>query len=383
MKIKAKTKDQRLIVKVKFSSKEKFNEKLVEAFSRVYMRGFLKPTILKKNLIEYSGPIGISLSERLKTPISSYDFFFMVEQIVVSVEKLKRNKFSLNHIILDMQNSYINSVTKELQLIYLPMEARKDDVDFCEFIEKIIYSVIPASVKDADQISKFTYFFKSLKKFDIDAIEKYIEKTDRSIVNTIRKSNMGQSGFITNKQKVYYEHYDNNVDATAILEEDEKNGLLNKEDEATGLLTEEDEATGLLIDDTDDTGKLDDEETGLLVNDESVYSADSAETALLIENDVRYPSLLRILTDEVISINKPVFRIGKENSYVDYFVMNNNAVSRSHADIITRGINYFVVDLNSRNHTYINNQILLVKCETQIFDGDILKLANEEFIFRT
>lgn len=362
MKIKAKTKDQRLIVKVKFSSKEKFNEKLVEAFSRVYMRGFLKPTILKKNLIEYSGPIGISLSERLKTPISSYDFFFMVEQIVVSVEKLKRNKFSLNHIILDMQNSYINSVTKELQLIYLPMEARKDDVDFCEFIEKIIYSVTPASDKDADQISKFTYFFKSLKKFDGDAIEKYIAKTDRSIVNTIRKSNIGQSGFITNKKKDYYDHYDNDDDATDKLDEDE--------------------ATGLLDDDMDETCNLEDEETGLLINDESDYSDGSDETALLAENDVHYPSLLRILTDEVISINKPVFRIGKENSYVDYFVMNNNAVSRSHADIITRGNNYFVVDLNSKNHTYINNQMLLVKCETQIFDGDILKLANEEFIFR-
>lgn len=372
MKIKAKAKDQRLIVKVKFSSKEKFDEKLVEAFSRVYMRGFLKPTILKKNLIEYSGPTGISLSERLKTPISSYDFFFMVEQIVVSVEKLKRNKFSLNYIILDMQNSYINSVTKELQLIYLPLEDKKDDVDFCEFIEKIIYSLIPASDKDTDQISKFTYFLKSLKRFDGDAIEKYIAKIDRSIVNTIRKSNVGQSGFITNKKKDYYDHYDNDDDATDKLDEDE----------ATGLLDDEDEATGLLNDDMDETGNLEDEETGLLVNDESDYSDGSDETALLVENDVHYPSLLRILTDEVISINKPVFRIGKENSYVDYFVMNNNAVSRSHADIITRGNNYFVVDLNSKNHTYINNQMLLVKCETQIFDGDILKLANEEFIFR-
>lgn len=372
MKIKAKAKDQRLIVKVKFSSKEKFDEKLVEAFSRVYMRGFLKPTILKKNLIEYSGPIGISLSERLKAPISSYDFFFMVEQIVVSVEKLKRNKFSLNHLILDMQNSYINSVTKELQLIYLPLIDKTDDVDFCEFIEKIIYSVTPASDKDADQISKFTYFLKSLKRFDGDEIEKYIAKTDRSIVNTIRKSNIGQSGFITNKKKDYYDHYDNDDDATDKLDEDE----------ATGLLDDEDEATGLLNDDMDETGNLEDEETGLLVNDESDYSDGSDETALLAENDVHYPSLLRILTDEVIRINKPVFRIGKENSYVDYFVMNNNAVSRSHADIITRGNNYFVVDLNSKNHTYINNQMLLVKCETQIFDGDILKLANEEFIFR-
>ncbi len=139
--------------------------------------------------------------------------------------------------------------------------------------------------------------------------------------------------------------------------------MLSKEDERTGLLEKENS------------------ENTLFVSDETNDFEDTAETALLLDN-VNFPSLLRILTNEVVYINKPVFRIGKEKSYVDYFVMNNNAISRSHADIITRGNKYFVVDLNSKNHSYINNRILLVKCETQIFDGDILKLANEEFIFR-
>jgi pSer/pThr/pTyr-binding forkhead associated (FHA) protein len=97
---------------------------------------------------------------------------------------------------------------------------------------------------------------------------------------------------------------------------------------------------------------------------------------------VHYPALLRVLTNETISVNKPVFRLGKERSYVDYFVTNNNAVSRSHADIITRGRKYFVIDLNSKNHTYINDQIIAVHCETEIRNGDRLKLGNEEFIFR-
>ena len=64
-----------------------------------------------------------------------------------------------------------------------------------------------------------------------------------------------------------------------------------------------------------------------------------------------------------------------------YFVTNNIAVSRSHADIITRGTLYFVMDLNSKNHTYINNQEIPIHCEVEIHDGDRLKLGNEEFVF--
>lgn len=99
------------------------------------------------------------------------------------------------------------------------------------------------------------------------------------------------------------------------MNEDEATGLLDDFDEATGLLSDEDEATGLLCENN---------------------------------ANIHYPSLFRVLSNEVISVNKPVFRLGKERSYVDYFVTNNIAVSRSHADIITRGNRYFVKDLNSK-----------------------------------
>lgn len=35
--------------------------------------------------------------------------------------------------------------------------------------------------------------------------------------------------------------------------------------------------------------------------------------------------------NEKIKLVKPVFRIGKEKSYVDYFIGDNTTVSRSHA----------------------------------------------------
>ena len=125
------------------------------------------------------------------------------------------------------------------------------------------------------------------------------------------------------------------------------------------------------------------EDTALLIEETSAY--DDEETGLLVENnfsqpEVHFPTLERTLTGEKILVNKAVFRLGKERSYVDYFV-NNNVVSRSHADIIIRGKNYYIKDLNSKNYTYLNNERIPVQMEMQIYDGDIIKLGNEEFVF--
>lgn len=94
------------------------------------------------------------------------------------------------------------------------------------------------------------------------------------------------------------------------------------------------------------------------------------------------PHLLRMKNNEKIDLNKPVFRIGKEKSYVDYFIGDNSAISRSHANIISRDGEYFVVDTNSTNHTYVNGQMIQSNVETKIAQGTKIKFANEDFEFR-
>lgn len=98
---------------------------------------------------------------------------------------------------------------------------------------------------------------------------------------------------------------------------------------------------------------------------------------------VRYPVLTHVRTGAVITIDKPVFRIGKEKAYVDYFVSNNTTVSRSHVDIIRRGNTWYAKDLNSRNGTFINNRRLIRETENELRDGDLLRLSDEEYVFRT
>ena len=112
--------------------------------------------------------------------------------------------------------------------------------------------------------------------------------------------------------------------------------------------------------------------------------ASIGETTVLNSNQMvnAQPYLVRMKTDEHIPLTKPVFRIGKEKSYVDYFISDNTAISRSHANVLIREGKYYIVDTNSTNHTYVDDQLLSSKMETEIVHGTKIRLANEDFEFR-
>ena len=93
------------------------------------------------------------------------------------------------------------------------------------------------------------------------------------------------------------------------------------------------------------------------------------------------PNLVRQTTNEKIFITKRNFLIGKSSERADYTVTNNNAISRVHAEISVVGNEYYVVDKNSTNKTYVNNRIVNPDTSVQIFEGDEIKLANEVFTF--
>jgi len=115
----------------------------------------------------------------------------------------------------------------------------------------------------------------------------------------------------------------------------------------------------------------------------ATYGETTVLNAGVIQQEVKLqPYLIRAKNNERIALNKPVFRIGKEKSYVDYFISDNTAISRSHANVISRDDEYFVVDTNSTNHTYVNGMMIQSNVETKIVDGAKIRLANEEFEFK-
>lgn len=120
----------------------------------------------------------------------------------------------------------------------------------------------------------------------------------------------------------------------------------------------------------------------------TVLCATAGETTVLNsspeimqEPQVQRAFMKRLKTGQEFEIDKPVFRIGKEKSYVDYFVADNPAVSRSHADIICRNGQYYIKDNNSTNHTYVQGEMLTSNTEYPLQSEWRVQLANEEFLF--
>lgn len=383
-KLKVKFKDSQITVKSKLSKDEQINARELEILNSKIIRGIMKPTVEGEKKLSYLSPGGIKLEAYLKKGITKNDFFLVIAQILEAVKSIGRNSFNINNLILNMKYVFVNEMTHELHFVYQPIYSSAISSDLAPFLYDVAYSVTLALNEDYKCVNNFIAYLKGLQAVSVINIEKYLLDVYPQIYKQVKRQKYGQSeylGSFKNGKDIYYD-MDKRRKPTPLADYDSASLFSEKKDkdEATSLLMEDvkDTPTSLLDDDNNEPTSLlvedEDEATSLLIDDEA--------TSLLSEGpQITYPYLIRKSSFDRTDINKPVFRIGKERSYVDCFVANNNAVSRIHADIITRNNCYFVKDENSTNGTYVNGNRLSPNEEVQVFDGDIITFANEEFEF--
>ena len=203
MRYKARKKDHYLIVKAKASFGEQVDEGTLYRFQSLRLRGFLNPVMIKKKVVEYQGPVGITLQERLKSSITKRDFLRIMEYTVVAVQKIQLNKLSLDRVLLNPQYVYINDVTKEMQFLYIPSDKPIQTLGVTGFFDAIIYAAIPSHEDDMEYVARTNDRIKSMKEFSAEKLELFIQKEDREIVNIIRKQHSGQSGVMDTARTIH------------------------------------------------------------------------------------------------------------------------------------------------------------------------------------
>ncbi len=117
----------------------------------------------------------------------------------------------------------------------------------------------------------------------------------------------------------------------------------------------------------------------------TILNDGAGETTILGGSEtVGIPSgvLVNIKSGERVVINKPEFAIGKERNRVDYCISDDSSVSRLHLKIRVRAGKCFVVDMNSKNGTFLNGNRLTPNQEYIIQNGDRLKISLIEFEFK-
>ncbi len=93
------------------------------------------------------------------------------------------------------------------------------------------------------------------------------------------------------------------------------------------------------------------------------------------------PTLIRKRNNERIRIDSPVFRIGRDSGFNNYAVTDNRYVGHTHCHIVSRGGEFFLVDDNSKNHTFLDGQQITPSTEIKLSHGQKFRLSDEEFEF--
>lgn len=90
--------------------------------------------------------------------------------------------------------------------------------------------------------------------------------------------------------------------------------------------------------------------------------------------------LVRRLTGQRASIDKPVFHVGREGRIVDFCISGgHNWLGTDHAYFLTEPDGCYLVDNNSLNHTWLNGAQLVSNQRYPVKAGDVIKMADEEF----
>lgn len=95
-----------------------------------------------------------------------------------------------------------------------------------------------------------------------------------------------------------------------------------------------------------------------------------------------YGTLIRKSNNENCVIDKPSFTIGKDSLHVNFCIKDNSSISRQHATIESRNGITSITDNNSTNGTFVNNRRLTPGQPQTIQNGDVITLANEEFVYK-
>lgn len=349
----------------------------------------------------------VSVSELLEKCISRDVIISVIDSVLCVIENAEDYLIDPDSVILDADKMFFDEKSRLLYMCVMPFAGKNtSNPSLKAFFKNFICRVKFDSTENCDYIGKMLGYLNSESEFSIVDF-RYIVDEQKSGIEVV---------------------YEGEADKIIPLAESEETGLQNPENDmpVNFTLKKPDEMFSSREDDNEDQMVripldfyADDEEAenengnlkGILsrifreskgkgknrkkendsADDDRImvqYCDSNGEiisekgTVMLNEGSERKKSfLLRVVNNEKIFIKGNKFRIGTEKKSVDYCIKDNCAVSRVHAEIVHKNNSYFIIDNNSTNHTFINEQEIISQKEMKLQNRSRIKLADEEFIF--
>lgn len=272
---------------------------------------------------------------------------------------------------LERKEIYVNPENGDVSLLCLPLLTVINDGNICNFFKNVLFSSQFDLDENGDYVGKLITFLNpksyTLDKF-IYELEDMLGLEHKEVVEEDEEDTVVEAE--TEEDK-------NNADVEKEPAEDTKQEAANDGDAETQPELEENiaETSDEVIDEkvTEETIEID---------EVSGKETETEEIPPIVSKPEIEPYLIRLSNNQEIKIDKDSFYIGKDEENVDYCISDNLAIDDKHAYIIRHGKEYFVVDNNSKNHTYLNRVLIGTDEEIFIPHGAQLRFADEDFEFR-
>ena len=298
-----------------------------------------KPVILSSDLGDL-----VPVKEHLERAVLSKSMFCaLIKSAIGILEALKKSFFNLNLLLYNPQSVYIDPNNWELHFVYIPVQPYMTEEKPRDFFKGIIRYASFDQTENTDYVQNYIQIINEgadvslfvLKEF-INVLDQNVDRADSTLrcpkCNSFVSSGDTSCGMCGYSLQKHYSQEDNQKAST-----DRHSSFSVNEDES-GLIT--------------------------------VFRAGNIKKAYLVNES----------GNETIPISKIPFRIGKLLDTSDHRI-ENNAVSRKHADIVKENDIFYVIDLYSTNGTYVNGKRIQSGVKEKIADQDIVCFANAKYTF--
>ena len=312
--------------------------------------------------------------------IKKGEFLAILRNISTVVLECKNYFLDENKYFMNLDYIYINPTDLGINLIYLPFEQvfpEECSLKYINIVKRIILEYINFEDVGNDNIvqkilnylkndwvstTEFNNFLEELGQENVKAFYAASDAKEEEAKKIAKEVIKGPEKPIT-------------IATIPVLENSKKKSIITsffnrfkKKDKGKTKGSSRNADTGLINSSLKNSAKRE------------IMTEMSYET-ILLDSKSAYLINKKAGTVEKIHINKDIFKIGRRLGEVDY-VTDNKAVGKIHMEFRTVNFKYYIVDLDSKNGTFINGKRLESNKEYIVENKDIIMLANCKFTFQ-
>ncbi len=429
-------------IRCKLTGNEQINSGEILYFSQNFIKGFMQPSVEDAGKLIFIGAQGVPLSRFLKQVITKEQFFPIVAQVIEIYKAAVNRNLPLQNVVLSPDFIVINPNTGEMSFVYAAITTPQPMNDgYTSCMNRIASIAHFATQEDLNAVGNFLNFINGLGSFSVPEMESYIMKAAPITYNIVirqpfnppaaqpapaaapQTAPVQEAAPAAPVQEVKPEPAPVQETKPEPVKEEEKPAVQSapavqipqpapveappvihadeakvKEIKAPEVpAAPEDKASEPVqeVKQPEPEAKKPEPVQEVKQPEPEIKKPEPVQEVKQPEPEVKKPEpvkestpaeqpapkLTRRSNGETFSVNKPVFKLGKERAKVDFCITGNKTVSRVHATLYVRGGECFVQDNNSTNRTFVNGEPIAVQTEIKLKKGDVLKLSNEEFDF--